>query len=263
MNNLDKLLKEYSLVFTNTTTREDFWRNNSTNYIEEKEINYEKCTSLFDLINSFNKLYMMFKKEYDELEKLDLGKSVEVIEISKFTYDNDNYRVVRLYIDEPKITNHPYTVLHLREINGEMKSFVTNEKDSFDKNYYRDHVKLDNELSKKYLDFFLKYQDFFEAYRYLRAQYLYGDGSYCAHSRIGKYGDQLLDGLYNFKIIFGDTYSNFFRISINLGKNFGIDYDNCSYEKNGEKISLTKEECIEILKKTYINKEYTKRSKKH
>ena len=33
---------------------------------------------------------MMFKKEYDELEKLDLGKSVEVIEISKFTYDNDN-----------------------------------------------------------------------------------------------------------------------------------------------------------------------------
>lgn len=207
---------------------------------------------------------MMFRKEYEELEKLDLGKNVSFWSFEKFPYDNDNYRVLTLYIDEPKITNHFYTFLYLREINDEMKSFVTNQKHFGEKGYYRDSVELDEEISKKYLDLFEKYNLLMETYRYLINRQIFGnEGSYCMYTVIDYYdpSSRIIEGLDNIKIKFGRYTMNtnrFIFLSVKLGKNFGIDYDNCSYIVNDKKLPLTNKEYDNILHNTYINNEYTK-----
>lgn len=263
MQNIDELLKEYNLIFTGTKDRGDFCKINFN--IDKEEVNYDNCISLFDLVSSFNKLYTMFKKEYEELKKLDLGKKVEVISFNKYTYDDSEYRILSLYIDEPTITDHPDTILYIREIDGEMKPFVTNNISSFHKNFYHDEVNLDSEISKKYLDLFEKYNLLLEIYKYLRNKCLFGDGTYGMYTIIDDYQSSLLNGLNNFKICFGATYINaeyFFTLSINLGENFGIDYDNCSYKENDEPKEFSQKKFMEILKKTYINKKYTKERKR-
>ena len=55
----------------------------------------------------------------------------------------------------------------------------------------------------------------------------------------------------------GMRFEHAITISLNLGENFGIDYEGCSYKINGEEIKLTEDEYMGLLKDLYINKEYT------
>ena len=256
---LEGFIKEYNLVFTNTNKHNEI--RGEINDIILRKVNYDNCISLFELVSSFNKLYMMFKKEYDELEKLDLGKKVSFCKFDKFSYNNDNYRELCLYIDEPKMTNHSDTLLYLSEVNGEMKSFVSNNA-YFNDDYYQEPVSLDLEISKEYLDLFEKYRLLFEVYENLKNNCVFRDGPYGMYTEIDNIIDtNILDGLKKFKIYFGDTYMNaeyFTKLSINLGEEFGIDYDNCSYKSNLKKIPLSNDDYMKILKNTYINREYVK-----
>ena len=257
-----EFLKEYNLVFTGTLKREDFCRVDFD--INKEKINYDNCISLFELISSFNKLYVMFKKEYDELEKINFGNKITYCDFANYLFDGENYRCLLLYINEPTITKHPDTLLYLREIDGEIKPFVTNNRNIFDKKYYRDNIELDNEISKKYLDLFEKYSVLFDTYNLLKNNCLYGDGTFGIYSSIDNYKSNILNGLKNIKISFGASYFNceyFFNISYNLGEDFGIDYDNCSYIENDEEKSVFENEYDTILQKTFINKKYLKEKK--
>ena len=119
MQELDEYIRKCHLVFTNTVGRLDFCRFDFD--IDKVKINYDNSISLFNLISSFNKLYLSFKKEYEELEKLNMGKYVSVLSFDTFYFDEEYYSVLSLYIYEPTITKHGDTFLFLREINGEMK----------------------------------------------------------------------------------------------------------------------------------------------
>ena len=110
MKELDNYMKECNLVFTDTINRLDFCRVDFD--IDKVEVNYDDSISLLHLVSSFNKLYLSFKKEYEELEKLNLGKSIEVASFKRYDYSNDNYRVLTVYIDKPTITKHGDTVLY-------------------------------------------------------------------------------------------------------------------------------------------------------
>ena len=68
MNELDKFIKEINLIFTNTIQSIDFCRVGFD--LEDQKINYENTINMYKLVSSFNKLYLPFKKEYDDLEKL-------------------------------------------------------------------------------------------------------------------------------------------------------------------------------------------------
>lgn len=264
MQKIDELLKEYNLIFTGTKDRRDFCKINFN--IDKEEVNYDNCISLFDLVSSFNKLYTMFKKEYEAIKRFNLGKETEVISFDKFTYDDAEYRILSLYIDEPNIIDEPETLLYLREFDEEIRPYITNNKNPFEKSYYYKELELDSKVVKQYLDLFEKYSLLLETYKYLKNARLFGDGTYAMFTIIDDHKSNILNGLKNFKICFGDNHFNvehFLTLSINLGENFGIDYDNCSYKINKEEQSFTPEEYIEILKKTYINKKYTKERKKY
>lgn len=246
----EKYIKFLNTVFTDEVKRRDLEGLNPL----VKEVNYDDSISLFNLVSAFNELYKSFKKEYAELEKLPLGKSIEFLEFSKFTYDNDNCRVLMMYIDEPIITNHPDTILYLREINGEILSFVNNRlMRPLAKDYYRETVELNNEIVKKYLDLFEKYDQLLKMYNYFKNQFVFGDGSNTIVTAIN--GD-LLEDLHEFKISFG-TFDEITELVINLGDNFGLSYDKCHF------IVYDKEEIVQntdydnLFNNVYLNKIYT------
>lgn len=260
MKKLDKYIKECNLVFTDTIDRLDFCRVDFD--IDKAEVNYVDSINLLHLVSSFNKLYLSFKKEYDELDKLNLGKTIEVLSFGKFDYNGDNYRTLILYIDNPIITSHKDTILYLREINDEIKSFVTNNINPFDKKYYRENVKLNNDIAKKYLDLFEKYSLLLEIYNHLKNNQIFGDGTNCIFTVIDNYNSNLLEGLRTFKLSFGSAYFDteyYAELLINLGDNFGLDYDNCKLILDCENIKLDEEVCRKVLNNVYLNKKYVKR----
>ena len=260
MEKLDKYIKECNLVFTDTIDRLDFCRVDFD--IDKTEVNYVDSINLLHLVSSFNKLYLSFKKEYDELDKLNLGKNIEVLSFRKFDYNGDNYRNLILYIDSPIITNYKDTFLYLREINDEIKPFVTNNINPFDKKYYRENIKLNNEIAKKYLDLFEKYSLLLETYNYLKNNQIFGDGTNCIFTVIGNSNSNLLEGLRTFKLSFGSAYFDteyYAEFLINLGDNFGLDYDNCKITLDCENIKSDEEVCRKVLNSIYLNKKYVKR----
>jgi len=257
MEKLDKYIKECNLVFTDTIDRLDFCRADFD--IDKTEVKYVDSINLMHLVSSFNKLYLAFKKEYDELEKLDLGKNIEVLSFVKFDYEGDNYRYLALYIDNPVITNHKDTFLYLREFNGEIKPFVTNNINPLDEKYYHDNVKLDSDIVKRYLDLFEKYSLLLETYNHLKNSQIFGDGTNCIFTFID---GNLLEGLRNFKLSFSSSYFDteyYTEFLINLGEKFGIDYDNCKLILDSEETFIDKASYDKIFENIFINKKYIKK----
>ena len=258
MQELDEYIRKCNLVFTNTVGRLDFCRFDFD--IDKVKINYDNSISLFNLISSFNKLYLSFKKEYEELEKLNMGKYVSVLSFDTFYFDEEYYRVLSLYIDEPTITKHGDTFLFLREINGEMKPFVTNNKNTFDKDYYRENIELDSSIAKKYLDLFEIYSLLLDLYNKLKNEQIFGDGTNSIFTVIDEYKSNLLEGLNKFKIIVCSAYFDteyYIDLPVNLGEDFGLDYDNCQLILDSENVQADKEDYSKVLTNIYLNKKYT------
>ena len=248
----EKYTKILNTVFTDTYKKLE---PSGTN-LDERKINYEDSISLSNLISSFNELYKSFKKEYAELEKLPLGKSVEVLSFDKFTFKNENYRLLTMYIDEPIITKHPDTILYLREINGEIMPFVTNNISKFIKGYYKDDIKLNKELSKKYLDLFEKYDQLLKMYNYFKNQFVFGDNTIST-----EINENLLEELHEFKISFG-TFDEITELVINLGDNFGLSYDKCKFIVCDKEETILNEDFDYLFNNVYLNKKYTSKEER-
>ena len=154
MSNINDYIRELNLVYTDSATDRDFLAIDKD--MSEVEINYKNSISLSNYISMFNDLYKSFREEYDSLESLNLGKEVVYINFSKWTAEAD-YRCLSLYVREPNMIKKKSTYLYLREIDGKIMPFATNNSNPIDKNYFRVDVNLDEDLCKQYLDLFEKY----------------------------------------------------------------------------------------------------------
>ena len=265
--NRDAFLHECSLVFTDTIKIENYTGKYIEDLINNAKLNYDNCVSLYDFISSFNATCAEFKRKYNELEKLDLGEEVEVNDIDgDYVYDGDKYRCVSFWVNEPKFIDRKWAQLFIREINGEMKSFIKYGQDWNGSARYQD-ITLDEEKSRKYLDCFTPYEEFFKTCQYFFCKQSFGDGNYAVFTSIddNPIHFSMLKGLKTFKITFGtDRFREcFFYIAMNLGEDLTFDLDNCYYLYKDEKHKLSAEECIDVLKKTYLAKEYARRRKRY
>lgn len=257
MNKLDEFIKEVNLAFTETIKREDFCRIGFD--IDKIEVDYNNTISLYNLVSSFNKLYLEFKKEYETLDKLELGEYIEIVNFSKSEFNQNKYRILRIYVQKPIICNHNNTILYLVEENENLSSFITNRKNDKDYRVIRENIKLNPVTIKKYLDLFEKYELLLETYNYLKRQFVFGNGTDTLFTRIG---DNLTSGLTYFKLEYGSSYINseyFIKLFINLGNDFGIDYDKSEIVLDSENKEVDEELVNKLLNNTYIHKRYLKR----
>ncbi len=259
MEKLDNCIKTWNLIFTDTLKSEDLCTRDFN--LSKSEVNYQNCISLYNLVYAFNKLYLAFKKEYNELEKIEMGRSIEIVQFKKFSdEDGKEYRTLIIDIDEPTIINQPDTLLYLRDIDGQMETFVTNNLNPFDKNYYFKYVSLDNEKVKKYLDLFEKYKLLLELYYYLRMQLVFGDGSTILQTKINDGNSNLFDNLENSNITMASlgwlSANDEANISIHLGDNFDVDSTNSSLILDGVNMDTDASTYTKILQSVYINGQY-------
>jgi len=262
MNELELLIKRMNLFFTNTVSINDVGKVPGIDY-QKTKVNYENTISLYNLVKSFNELYLKFKKEYDSIEKFELGEYVEIIEFSKYhsSYDDKDYRHLIFYIENPSICKYKYTYLYLFDKNREANSLITSNttRNSYEEGYYREKIDLDLNIVSKYINLFDKYEVLLDTYNYLKNQFIFGDSSNILSSSID--GD-LLKGINSIKINLGsiDFFSeDSISLNINLGDNFGIDYKKFKIILNNNIIKFENEDIDKVFNRTVIKKTYLKK----
>ena len=84
MNELNECLKYFNLAYTETLDLNEYYGKDID--IDNIDIYTTNCISLYNLIYSINKMHCLFKKEYEELEKLDLGDDIKILGFNKFEH---------------------------------------------------------------------------------------------------------------------------------------------------------------------------------
>lgn len=90
---------------------------------------------------------------------------------------------------------------------------------------------------------------------------IFGDGTNYIFTVIDEYKSNLLEGLNKFKICFGSSHFSseyYIELVINLGENFGIDYENCKLKLDNCTENIKKEDYEKILTRVYVNKGHLK-----
>lgn len=249
MNELEKSIKLFNAIFTKTTDDMNEVNKDIINY----QINKENCVSLYELMLSFNNLHSKFINEYDQIEKLDLGKKVDIDYYEK----KDNIRKMRLLIDDSKITDEDDVDLYIFEDNGNITSIVTDAGKSY---IDGKEIELDKDKIIKLLDLFEEYHQLFDLYKKLNNKIIVSNGPFTLFTQIGDVTNDFTDSINSFKVNFGTSFMNepgdHFRISMRLADELDIDQDDCKIYLDGKKLDFTEEDCMNILKQVYINCDY-------
>lgn len=256
MNELNECLKYFNLAYTETLDLNEYYGKDID--IDNIDIDTTNCISLYNLIYSINKMHCLFKKEYEELEKLDLGDDIKILGFNKFEHQ---LRVLDMLVYKPKMLNTNYTYLYLREVNGVSMPYITNEISIHsDNGFYRKTIKLPAKTVKKYLDLFEKYELLLKLYKYLNNRIIFNDGTYMLYTRIESTNDGILNDFVSFKIGMDENHfmkpGSHININVNLRNDFSIDLERCNVALNENEISLNSDEYVNILKNTYINGKY-------
>ena len=264
---LEGFIYEFNLVSTLTVKDIYEWAcvlNNNTC----KDIDYSNSISLYHLVESFYKLYILYKIDYDKLPKLNLGKKEKIISFS--SYKNGNYETLVIDIDEPNkdIFDTDNAILHLYKKDNKIDNYISNGLHPYDKDYSTKKLPLDSVVIKEYLDFSRKYRTLIDSYNFLFNTFLFGNGTSLIFSKIN---GEMEDGISSFEITIGNAYFNredYINIVFKFSDNLLIDYDN-SIVKLYDYIENNKKEIIDmIVHNVYINrdklsnmycKEYTKK----
>ena len=260
MKNIEEFIKTSNLIFTDTITRGDICR---VDYDYRKETPIlDNSISVFNLMKSFNDEYLRFKKEYEDIGKIKLGTYNSITRVNEFKFDTDFYRVMEIYIEKPTICDKNYTFLNIREINGEMKPFITSGGNPYDDDAYQNPVDLSNIPAKEYLDLFIKYQEFIKKYKYFKNEQLFGDGTFCIFSWMDKYHANILEGLKEWNLSLGGSYfdgEDYLEFNAKFNDNFTIKDEDCKfvYDCKDEKEASYED----IAKRLYLNNNHT--MKKH
>ena len=253
MNKLDTSIKVFSSIFTDTTDNMgEVLRN-----INSFEVNKLGCVSLYEIILAFNNLHEEFIKEYEALDKLDLGKKVDVNAFNVTEIDGVKNRSMRLLITDSKITEEADVDVYLFDNNSEINSIVTNADESY---INGKEISLDNKKIKDLLDLFEKYYELFKLYTYLKCGIIISTGTFTLFTQIGNSLNDFTDNINTFKLNFGSSFINepgdHYRISVRLGDELDLDMEDCKINLDGEDIDFTEEDCFKVLKEVYINGKY-------
>lgn len=91
-----------------------------------------------------------------------------------------------------------------------------------------------------------KHIDLFNLYCFFKNKCVYYDGKYLLHTKIDSI---ILEDVKKFSIGYGNIYGEYVYITINIGKNFDIDYKNSMYYENNRKKLLEKMIGIKYIKR--------------
>ena len=252
--NLEKFIYEFNLASTMVAKDNVDWACILNNKIN-KEIDYENSISFYNLVDSFNKLYLKFKNDYNKLDKWNLGK-YKVLDVYSKEGEEGLYRSLVIYIDEPDkmICDYDETLLYIVEKNEEIYGRITNNLNYFDKNYYNKKIDIDKNKASKYLDFFLRYKLFTDAYDFFKIRTIWGNGTTMIFSKIC--GDMFEEHC-NFELSFGNcffNYEDYIKVVFELGDELRINYNDSTVIFESKMVDDKKDIIDMLVNNLYIHR---------
>ena len=119
--------------------------------------------------------------------------------------------------------------------------------------------KVDLESGMNRLELFKKHKKFVFMYCNFKNSLIYLNDNRNVTTRINEGDNSIFCYSETFTIGYGDFSGDYISLVINLGDNFGINYENSVCYKDNKKIDMNKKSLSKLLATTYINKKYTKK----
>lgn len=220
--------------------------NNKTPQIDKKE-----SVNIRTIIETFMKQYTDFKKEYDNIKKLDSYNDLEYIGF----YKKSNEKSLCLsFFDNNKTmkSKYGYLSLILKEENDVCSCYVEN--DCIGKDYDIKKKRINKKVIKSYIALFEKYKDLLDAYNFFQKQFVFGNGFNVMYIKIN---GNILNKLKSMEINFGNccmNRSDDVSLEIELLNEHKFLKEEITIDNKA--IEPTSEIETYLLNEVYLNKEY-------
>lgn len=175
-------------------------------------IDYSNKISLIELITKFNKLYLMFKKKYKKIKKINLSQRVELVDFKEKGAIKS--LVLNLYGINPGIFNKDYATLYIHKSNSIIDSYITNDNPLFNN---RKNIKLDCDVINGYFNLLDEYKILIDMYEEIKEKFIFENNK---GTLIGNLNGNILDELSTFDFVFityGVIDMNIIELSYKLG----------------------------------------------
>ena len=241
---IKRFIYEFNLASTDTVNDRYEWLNIVNDNIDMK-FNYKNCVSLYHLVDSFNKLYVKFKKDRIEYPNINIKGDKRI-----GWYDGDKnskYERFTMFINNSDI-------LYLERVNDKYRSYYIKVEDDLEDDFEEINVSLSDEDIKKYLEIGSKYSVLIEGYNYFKYRKIFGNGISMIFTKIN---EDLFNGCNSFEITLGNASMNcedYINIIFKLGDKLEIDYDNSIVKLSGEIIRDKNMIIDQFVKNIYVNK---------
>lgn len=250
---LKNFIYEFNLASTMTVKNREEWTDVLNNNIS-MDVDYTDSVSLYHLVDSFNQLYLKFKKDQESLPGLG---SVGDTRIVKYNYsENNDYERLVFFVDNyysDKRFKYGEGILYIERIDDVYKSYLTNGLLSFEEGFVRKYLSLSEDNMKKYLDFGSKYDVLIDGFNYFKNKQVFGNGTTMIFTKIN---GKLLSGIDTFEISLGNIYFNYedyVNIVFRLGDKLEIDYEYSKVKLNNVLYEDERSVIDELVKKIYVN----------
>lgn len=255
MNKLDKAVKEFNMIYTDTVQPSDMCR---TNYhFKNQEVNFENSVSLRDVRDTILGTHKQMLEEYGKLESLEFGDGYEVLDF--FTPSkSERVRELKMVLDNPSLIDADENFVYFVDNEGKLESFVTNGYYLLDDNFKKKDLNISDEIIKEYLDLFGKYKPLIDFFNYYKTYMIFGDGRYKLYSTINTTKNRFNSPIRNLEL-YGhlDQYlSNGNTFTINTLGSGKVDLERSSLTVEDENMKLSAKEYNEFLESIYVNKKH-------
>lgn len=221
-----------------------------------KNIDYNGCINLYQLVEKFNTSYLKYLKDKSELENIlkKLGKDV----FYGFDSISDDFSLVCFEVIEPfrNIFNGKRCLVNFVNNKETYYGSANNGKRRSNPNYERKKICLDDKLISSCLKIVKNHHSFLDSFNNLRINQIFGNGTTTVFTEIE---GNIFDELTTFTLSFGNDYLNsndFIKVVFLLGSKLDILYDQSDIVINDIKVTDTndKREIIKfLLEKIFIN----------
>ena len=255
MNKLDKAIKEFNLIYTDTVKPSNMCR---TDYhFRNQEVDLENSISLRDVRDTILGTHKQMLDDYGKLEKLDFGDDYEVLDYIRPS-KSKSVRELKMALDSPSLIEDEENFVYFVDNEGKLESFVTNGYYPLDDKFKMTELNISDEQIKEYLDLFGKYKPLIDFFNYYKTYMIFGDGRYKLYSTINTTKNRFNSPIRNLELYghldqylsSGDTFT------INTHGNGKIDLERSSLTIEDENMKLSAKEYNEFLESIYVNKKH-------
>lgn len=252
---LKDFIYDFNLVST-LTAKEVYESCSIINNGREKDINYQDCISLYEIVSIFNDEYLNYIKDQKELKRITSLLGKDVVYGNHGVSGNFTFLLLGVHNPYPDIFDEDYGEIYIANKDEEYFVSVNNGRKWSDSKYKYKIASFNIEIIKSCLDIVRRNNLFLEGYRDLVNKFVLGNGTTVAYAKID--GD-ILDKLDTFTLTFGNSYMNssdYIEVKFRLGEKLEVLYDESKVILHDEEIndSDRKKKIIqELISSIYIH----------